>query len=621
MPDTLRFVPCGDRSLLVYCGDRIAEDVNRRVHRLARMLREVRHPAVMEVTPGYHCLLVEYDPIRVRQDQVEALIRECAEGEAPEPEPRIVEIPVCYGGEYGPDLPDVAAHAGLSPEEVVARHAAPLYPVYCVGFSPGFPYLGEVDPSLSTPRLAEPRIKIPAGSVGIGGSQTGIYPSSSPGGWRIIGRTPLQLFDPRRNPPALLAPGDRVRFRPISAEEYAALEAARQPVEPSRPAFVEGRAGLRILSPGLLTTVQDLGRRGYQALGVPVAGAADFWSLMVGNWLLGNRARSAALEITLTGPEVEFTGAVAFCLAGAPIEAELVPASGASPVAVPAWTTLLAGPGDRLRLGSTRAGCRTYLCVAGGIDLPPVLGSLSEDLFGGIGPLGRPVQAGDWLPVGLPLHPPADLAGRTLPADAIPAYGEAVTIRVTRGPQWDAFTPEGQAAFLEGPYTVRPQSNRQGLRLEGPAVTHAGRADIISEPIPPGSVQVPASGQPILLLGNRQTVGGYTKIATAVYPDLARAAQLRPGDRLRFQEVDLAEAHSIAWAERRKLGQIRRFLQRDILQRQTQPPVLRIPEVQPEVRTQEQHGQEMAVPVTSRRTLRIRIGAVEYLVTVEEIRS
>ena len=617
MPDSLRLVPCGDRSLLVYCGDQIDQAVNRRVHALARSLRAAAHPAVVEVTPAYHCLMVEYDPIRIRLEHLEEIIRaRAAELSQPAPEPRDVEVPVCYGGEMGPDLNTVAAHAGLTPDEVVALHTERAYPVYCLGFSPGFPYLGEVDPRLSTPRLAEPRLKIPAGSVGIGGSQTGIYPSPSPGGWQIIGRTPLRLFDPWRNPPALLAPGDRVRFRPITEAEYSEMAAASPTAAPPLPAFAEGRAGLRILSPGMLTTVQDLGRRGYQAMGVPVGGAADFWSLMVGNWLLGNRSRAGALEITMTGPEVEFTGAVAFCLTGAPIQAELVPAGGGSPVPVSGWTTMLASPGDRLRLGSTLSGCRTYLCVSGGIDLPPVLGSVAEDLFGGIGALGRPVLTGDWLPTGLPLHPPADLAGRSLPADAVPTYGGTATLRVTRGPQWDAFTTEGQDAFMSGSYTVRPQSDRQGLRLSGPQIEHVGRADIISEPIPPGSIQVPANGQPILLLGNRQTVGGYTKIATAVYPDLALAAQLRPGDTVRFQEVDQAEAVSIAWAERRRLGQIRRYLERCIAHRSSDFTSVALPAAS----AQEGHSQEPAVPtVKSVRTLRLRIGAVEYEVTLEEI--
>ncbi|HWI65889.1 MAG TPA: 5-oxoprolinase subunit PxpB, partial [Symbiobacteriaceae bacterium] len=335
MTAPVRLVSCGDRSLLVYLGDGIDADVNLRVHALTRALKGKRHPAVVEVTPSYHCVMVEYDPVRIRPDQLEELVgtalHAAESGELPAP--RTVEIPVLYGGEAGPDLGNVAAHTGLTPEEVIRRHAEGVYRVFCLGFSPGFPYLGGLEQALHTPRLAQPRTKVPAGSVAIGGGQTGVYPAESPGGWQLIGRTPVRLFDPYRAAPALLDPGDDIRFVPIATATFDEIE--RPMVQPPVLEAGPGHTGLRILQPGMATTVQDLGRRGYQAYGVSPAGAADFVSLMVGNWLLGNRARTGALEITLLGPEIEFTGPVAFCLAGAPIQAELTPAGGGSPVSVP----------------------------------------------------------------------------------------------------------------------------------------------------------------------------------------------------------------------------------------------------------------------------------------------
>lgn len=627
MSETLRLVHCGDRSVLVYLGESIEPAVNDRVHQLVGALREKAHPAITEIVPSYHCLLVEYDPVRIRPEQAEELIMSAVQpGAAPAAEPRTVDLPVLYGGEAGPDIGNVAAHAGLSEADVIAKHAAGRYRVYCLGFSPGFPYLGGLDPILHTPRLANPRTRVPAGSVAIGGEQTGVYPKESPGGWQLIGRTPATLFDPMRQPPALLEPGDTIRFVPVSADTYQDL----LPRESTQLAAAEataqtGHTGLRILQPGLATTTQDLGRRGYMQYGVPVAGAADFVALMVGNWLLGNRARTPALEITLLGPEVEFTGPVAFAVTGAPLAAELIPAGGGSPVPVPGWTTVLAGPGDRLRTGQTVSGCRAYLCVAGGIDLPLVLGSLSEDLFGKIGPLGRPLKAGDWLPVGLPIHPPANLAGRYLPADMVPVYENHAVIRAVRGPQDSAFTPEGLAALFSGEYTVGAQSDRQGLRLDGPKVTHRTSADILSEPVAPGSVQVPANGLPILLLGNRQTVGGYTKAAVAVYSDLAVASQLRPGDRLRFQEVDTAEAHAAAWAERRKLAQVRRFLEREI----SSAPEATARAAAIHIAPQAEHPVVPAAPqavevqpgpaAAGTRTYRITIGGIEFETVVEEV--
>jgi len=613
-------VSCGDRSLLVYLGEGIDADLNLRVHTVTRILKGRQHPALVEVTPSYHCLMVEYDPVRIRPDQLEELVLGAvheAHSSGPGPH-RTVEIPVQYGGDAGPDLENVAAHTGLSPDEVIRRHCAGLYRVFGLGFSPGFPYLGGLETALHTPRLAQPRTKVPAGSVAIGGGQTGVYPAESPGGWQLIGRTPVRLFDPFRESPALLEPGDDIRFVPLDAASFDEVD--RPALQPS---FIEsgyGTTGLRILQPGMATTVQDLGRRGFQAYGVSPAGAADFMALMVGNWLLGNRARTAALEITLLGPEVEFTGPVAFCLTGAPIQAELIPAGGESPRPVPGWAALLAGPGDRLRTGAVTAGCRSYLCVAGGIDLPPVLGSLSEDMFGKLGPLGRRLKAGDWLPAGLPLQPPADLAGRQVPSDAIPTYGGPAVVRATLGPQAAAFSPETMAAFFGTAWRIGAQSDRQGIRLDGPPLSHVTKADILSEPIPAGSVQVPAGGQPILLLGNRQTVGGYTKIAVAVYPDLSPASQLRPGDRLQFRQVDAAEAHSVAWAERRKLAQIRRYLERDMdrSSAEAQGHIARVATTPVPPPVPGPAAEPPATPSAGRR-FRISILDVEFELTVEEV--
>lgn len=626
----LRLVPCGDRALLCYLGDGIDPAVNDRVHALRRALRRMAHPAVVEVTPGFHAVLVEFDPVRIRPEQREEMVRKAATQLTDEPAlSRTVEIPVCYGGEMGPDLEAVAAHTGLLPEAVVERHTAGQYRVYCLGFSPGFPYMGGLDPALHTPRLADPRVKVPGGSVGVGGEQTGIYPASSPGGWQLIGRTPLRLFDPQRSEPALLQPGDLVRFVPVTSLEYDSLAAGQPISEQTEPVFYPGRVGLHILQPGMMTTLQDLGRRGYMAYGVPMAGAADFSSLMVGNWLLGNRARTAALEITLSGPEVEFTGPTAFAITGAPIPAELIPADGSHPRPVPGWAAVLASPGDRLRMGAITAGCRSYLCVAGGFDLPPVLGSLSEDLFGKIGPLGRPLKAGDWLPIGLPLHPPADLSGRRLPADAIPVFEGQLVVRATRGPHEHAFSNEAFAAFFGGQYLVGAQSDRQGLRLEGPKLSHVAGADIISEPVPPGAIQVPANGQPILLMGNRQTTGGYTNIGVALYNDLWAAAQLRPGDRIAFQEVDAAEAHHVAWQERRRLGQVRRYLEREVGHHRAgtegPTPVLlpstgEAPAALAAVPTLSAPAQGQTVP-GALRTFRISIAGIEFVCEVEEVKE
>lgn len=215
------FSPLGDTALLLTLGDRIDPKLNARLHALAYGLKQLDLPGVGEVVPGYATLMVKYNPQRMDYprlcSELQSLMNNVSETAVCTP--RRVEIPVIYGGEYGPDLDFVARHTGLTPQEVVRRHAAGVYPVYFLGFLPGFPYLGGLDPALATPRLESPRTRVPAGSVGIAGTQTGIYPSESPGGWQLIGRTPLALFDPSAEQPALLAPGDEVVFVPLSAAE------------------------------------------------------------------------------------------------------------------------------------------------------------------------------------------------------------------------------------------------------------------------------------------------------------------------------------------------------------------------------------------------------------------
>jgi KipI family sensor histidine kinase inhibitor len=192
------------------------------------MLDRVRHflfafpreHGILNLHPGYATVLVSFDPRRIAHDRVEQLARMADGATSPLPEAKTVSIPVCYGGELGPDLDEVATHCSLTPERVVELHSTAEYLVYFLGFSPGFAYLGGMPPQLATPRLPSPRVRVPAGSVGIAGEQTGVYPIASPGGWRLIGRTGLRLFSPVQDPPALLAPGDRVRFVPVSRADF-----------------------------------------------------------------------------------------------------------------------------------------------------------------------------------------------------------------------------------------------------------------------------------------------------------------------------------------------------------------------------------------------------------------
>jgi inhibitor of KinA len=234
--DGMQIVPLGDNALVLEVGTVIDESTHRKVQAAWRALAAAPLPSVNEVVPAYTTVTVFYDPAAAVRagapaqgiaDWLGAVLRERLKNppKIKKPESRVVEVPVCYGGEFGPDLARVAAQAKLSPDDVIKRHTKAEYLVHLIGFAPGFPYLGGLPKELRTPRHPKPRMAVPPGSVGIGGEQTGIYPVTTPGGWNLIGRTPLRVFRPEENPPVLLSAGDRVKFRAITAEEFKKLQA------------------------------------------------------------------------------------------------------------------------------------------------------------------------------------------------------------------------------------------------------------------------------------------------------------------------------------------------------------------------------------------------------------
>jgi antagonist of KipI len=282
---------------------------------------------------------------------------------------------------------------------------------------------------------------------------------------------------------------------------------------------------LTVIKPGMLTTIQDLGRWGLQSQGVPVAGPMDEYSHRLANRLAGNAETAAALEITLMGPELQFDAPVICVVAGATFGL----AVGDTPV--PMHTPFEVVPGVRLRVGTRSAGARATLAVRGGIEAEQVFGSAATSLISRMGPLGgRALKAGDILPLGhVATSGAAAARGYPLP---LPSGG--ARLRVIPGPHAEMFTPGAFEVLYGSRFTITPNSNRIGYRLEGPPLLHRGSADILSDATAIGSLQVPASGQPIMLMADRQTTGGYPKIATVITADLPVAGQLAPGDWVEF---------------------------------------------------------------------------------------
>lgn len=310
---------------------------------------------------------------------------------------------------------------------------------------------------------------------------------------------------------------------------------------------------IEVLHPGLLTTVQDLGRTGYQRFGVSVSGAVDPRSAAVANILAGNPDSEAVLECTVLGPQLRFDAPAVIAVTGADLGPTL------DGVPVENYRALRVQAGQTLRFTGPKCGCRAYLAVSGGLDVPEVMGSRSTYMKAKIGGWhGRKLEKGDVLPLRAPGTEPKALENRAL-APEFRGRSE-YTLRVVMGPQDDAFTPGGVSAFLSGVYTVTPEFDRMGCRMEGPEIEHNGSADILSDGIAFGAVQVPDSGQPIVMLADRQTTGGYTKIANVISADFRLLGQLKSGDRVRFEKVSLAAAQEALLAQRASLRLLRHVL-------------------------------------------------------------
>ena len=295
---------------------------------------------------------------------------------------------------------------------------------------------------------------------------------------------------------------------------------------------------------GPQTTVQDLGRRGALRVGIPPSGPMDREAFLLANRLVGNAEDAAGLECTFSGTRIEFADARWVAVTGANMPVTL------SGTTMPRWASFEVKAGDVLRLGPARLGVRSYLAVSGGIDTPPVLGSRSTYLLGQLGGFeGRALRNGDCLPLG----PPSGGAPAQVRERFIPDYAAEPTVRVVLGPQDDRFTARGIATLFEAPYEMTPQIDRMGVRLRGARIEHARGHDVVSDGVALGGIQVVGDGQPIVLLVDRQSTGGYTKIGTVCSFDIGRLSQVKPGQRLRFRQVSVTEAHEFLREYRKEL--------------------------------------------------------------------
>jgi KipI family sensor histidine kinase inhibitor len=509
----------GDRAVLVECASWEEALL------LARELQRRPLGGQEEVVQGETTVFVAFDGARSARAAGRRLRGWTAPELAPEAA-REVSIDVVYDG---PDLDTVGELTGLGRAGAALLHAETRWTVAFVGFAPGFAYLVAPHDRLRVARRTSPRIRVPAGSVAIGGAYSAVYPRESPGGWQLIGRSPTAMWDVTSDPPATLAPGDQVRFTPV--REAAAL-AVPPAVVAATTADAEGPAVV-IERPGFHATIQDAGRRGLGYLGVGRSGALDAESLAEANRLVGNPPGAAGIEIAPGGFACRAIEDLVLAVTGAAAPLTIdEPGPDGSQRLAPFATPFLLRAGERLSFGPPRSGFRCYLAVRGGTAVEPVLGSRSTDTLSSLGP--RPLRAGMVIPVG------AEQSGEVWYPDGPPAEPvkvEPTVLPVALGPWDDLFSPAAVELLFASTWTVETAADRVGLRLSGSAgpLPVDDVAELPSEGMATGSIQVPPSGNPILFLNDHPVTGGYPVVGVVEAGALRHAGQLAPGDRIVFE--------------------------------------------------------------------------------------
>lgn len=544
----------GDAALLIDFQDQ-AQALHQ-IHQLCEILFAQSPPWLLDAIPGIDTLLVvlrfqdfEYELNRsVARAAINALLKNILSNEKLNTaQDSVHQIRVCYDPELAPDLLASAEKCKLTVREFINRHKNSEIIVDILGFMPGFAYCSGLDPSLKLPRLEKPRTAVPPGSVAIAELQTAIYPKTTPGGWNIIGRSPDRLFDPLKERPSLLHAGDRVQFIEIDIDQFKKIQAeesldARQHIKK----YDLQQGAVEVISSGLLTTIQGLPRYGLAHLALSAGGAMDKEGALLANALVGNSEDAAGLEITGTGPKLLFHIDTWVAWVGssciAQIDGQIV--SGNRPVYI--------RQGQTLSFGAITQGYRIFLALSGGIESEFILGGRGSHLSAGIG--DEQVQKGDILYLSkllpeVPLLKKLKQEYRTHPKWSIASpslSGQGIQlIKAIPSMHLNLLNTKEQASLWKCVWTVSSQSNRMGMRLDGDLSISSPIAGIASQGIWFGTVQLPPSGQPILMMAEHATTGGYPRLLETIESERSKLAQLRPGDKIQFVPITLEEADQI----------------------------------------------------------------------------
>lgn len=482
--------------------------------------------AISELIPAARTLFIYFDRRMqsAKEIAMELRQRDLTRGETTAG--NLITIPVSYDGE---DLDFVAQHLDITTDEVIRRHTQSRYQVAFTGFAPGFAYMVNGESQLHVPRRSSPRVKIPQGAVALAGEFSGIYPKDSPGGWQLIGHTNVAMWDLTRSVPALLQPGDEVQFISETAKTVIPL--------PQNCSVGSKRTegALEVVSPGLWTTFQDIGRFGQAGMGVSESGAMDQLAFRQANQLVGNAPNQACLELTQGGLQLKAHQRTTMALTGALGRIDKIALDG-SRTLLPSYQSFELEVGEGLKVAMATHGVRGYLAVRGGFAEDKVLASCSYDSLAQIGP--EPLTVGDYLTLGDECSCVAEPLDHPLKSVALACPKDTVTLDIVLGPHSDWFSSEAILRLQQQSWKVTPQSNRIGLRLSADQpLERVIEDELPSEGTGVGAIEIPANGQPVLFMRDHPLTGGYPVIASVAEYHLDKAGQLPAGVTVRFKLV------------------------------------------------------------------------------------
>jgi KipI family sensor histidine kinase inhibitor len=543
-----KIYPLCETALSIEFGSSIDDTVHEQVMHLNKSIQQKPFAGFVETVPSYTTLTVYYQPELIEstntrpfvyiKNYIESLFDDLhAEVTSTE---EIVSIPVCYDDEFGYDLDFIAANNKLTKEQVIAIHQQRVYKVYMMGFLPGFAYMGSVDEAIAMPRKSSPRAQVEAGSVGIAGIQTGIYPLTSPGGWQIVGRTPLSLFNIQSQNPFWFKTGDRIKFFAICKDEFIRIKNEQEVNKKIESEEINSNA--IVIRPGAYSTIQDKGRWGFQSYGMPVSGAMDQLAYYIANALAGNDKNASCIECTMGGLQIQFKKNAVVAITGAG-------AAFVNGQSIKLCQPLSVSKNDTLEIRYNNDGMRTYIAVRGGFAANRIMNSRSVYTRAGI---GSPLKKEQGLQFGNLFSADPKRITESL---SVPTYSSDTSIRIIAGPENHWMKPESIVQLSSQSFTLSNQCDRMGYQLKAEPLVLNEQKELLSTAVTKGTVQLTPSGQLIILMSDCQTTGGYPRVAQVAAVDLSVLAQLKPGDGIHFSNISFQQAEALYLSEQKKISE------------------------------------------------------------------